>query len=229
MDGKSFFLIPTHNLRTCLFVTAVGFFAATGATKAETVIFGKEYVGFPAKEFEYGLVGYGVPGRWEVVRDHTAFRGKALTQLTIDPTEDRFLVAIYNPVIAANVQITTRCKPVSGKVAQNCGLVVRAVDERNYYVARASALKNDVGFYRVRNGERQQLATAQGVKVASGEWHTLRVRVEGDRFTVTFNEKQLHTTVDRSSPPRPNEGHVGFWTKSDSVTRFDHLDIEVLP
>lgn len=210
-------------------MAAIAFVGVTGAAKAETVIFGKEYVGFPAKEFDYGLVGDGVPGRWEVVRDHTAFRGKALTQLTIDPTDYRFLVAMYNPIVAANIQITTRCKPVAGKVAQNCGLIVRAVDERNYYVARASALQDNVRLYRVRNGERQQLAIADGVKVTSGEWHTLRLRAEGLRLTVIFDEKLMHSTVDTAPSLRPVEGRAGFWTKSDSVTRFDHLEIEELP
>ena len=227
MDGRtlSFF---ARKRGAALFGAVFGMLALADAASAQTVAFGKENVGFPPKDFEFGLAGEGGPGVWEVVRDHTAFRGKALTELTINPAAYRFLVAIYNPVVAANVQVTTRCKPVSGKVDQACGLIVRAVDEKNYYIARANALENNVRFYRVRNGKRQQLATAD-VRVTSDEWHTLSLRAEGNRFTVIFNEKQLYTTLDTTPPPRPAEGRVGFWTKSDSVTRFDHLEIQVLP
>lgn len=126
-------------------------------------------------------------------------------------------------------RITTRCKPVSGKVDQACGLIVRAADEKNYYLARANALENNVRFYRVRNGERELLVSADELAVTSGDWHTLRLRAEGDRFEVIFNERQLYKMLDKTPPPRPAEGRVGFWTKSDSVTRFDHLEMQVLP
>jgi len=65
--------------------------------------------------------------------------------------------------------------------------------------------------------------------VASNQWHTLTVRAEGDRFTVLLDGKPLHTTADTTAMPRPAEGRVGLWTKADSVTRFDHLDIKTLP
>ena len=227
MDGRALSFFP-HKL-AALVSTVLGMLALTDMASAQTVNFGKESIGFPAKEFEYGVAGEGGPGVWEVQRDDKALRGKALTQTTRNPAAYRFLVAIYNPVVVANVQVTTRCRPVSGKVDQACGLIVRAVDEKNYYIARANALENNVRFYRVSNGKRQQLATADSVKVTSDEWHTLSLRAEGNRFSVIFNEKQLYTTLDTTPSPRPAEGRVGFWTKSDSVTRFDHLEIQALP
>jgi hypothetical protein len=77
----------------------------------------------------------------------------------------------------------------------------------------------------VVKGRRQQLASAS-VKVASGQWHTLGLKAENDRFTVSFNGKTAHSTTDRTLS---GAGRVALWTKSDSVTRFDQINIQVLP
>ena len=156
--------------------------------------------------------------------------GKALAQLSTNTAANRFLVAIYNPTVFANGEITTRCKPVSGRVDQACGLIIRAADAQNYYIARSNALENNVRFYRVRNGERQQLATAENVPTPRGQWHTLTLRAEGNRYTVSLNGKALHTTTDTTTAePRPTEGRAGLWVKSDSVTHFERIEITKLP
>jgi hypothetical protein len=196
---------------------------------AQLVTFDNEALGSLPKDFEHSLVGAGGPGRWEVVRDASATGGKALAQLSTNPVENRFLVASYKPVDAANVEVAARCKPATGKIDRACVVVVRLVDANNYYIARANALEDNVRFYRVRAGQRQQLATADGVKVASGQWHMLTLRAEGDRFTVVFDGKPMHTTTDATDLPRPSAGKVGVWTKSDSVTHFDRLEIKTLP
>ena len=74
-------------------------------------------------------------------------------------------------------------------------------------------------------GARSQI---QGVpaKIDAGLWHTLELRVEGDRFAVSYDEKPLFTAMDETlSGP----GKVALWTKADSQTRFDALTITVLP
>jgi len=126
--------------------------------------------------------------------------------------------------VPADVEVSTRFKPVSGKEDQAGGLVVRLQDAENYYVTRANALEDNVRFYRVVNGRRQQLASAS-VKVAPGEWHSLTLRAEGNRFTVSFDGKQLITHAD---PTFKAPGKVGLWTKADSVTRFESLTIKSL-
>jgi hypothetical protein len=212
-----------------LAMAAAVFLFMPAIAAGQTVTFEQDAVGSPPKDFDYGLAGEGEPGRWEMVQDRTATGGKALAQLTTDPADYRFLVAIYKPMVAANAEITVHCKPVGGKIDRACGVIVRAIHGQNYYVARANALEDNVRFYRVRNGQRPQLASADGVKVASGQWHTLTLRVEGDRFSVAFNGKPMHTTTDMTPAlPRPIEGRVGLWTKADSVTYFDRVEIKVL-
>ena len=73
-------------------------------------------------------------------------------------------------------------------------------------------------------GRRQELATAN-VKVSAGDWHTLTLRAEGNRFTVSFDGKQLLSQTD-STFTAP--GKVALWTKADSVTRFEFLVISPL-
>jgi Domain of Unknown Function (DUF1080) len=199
---------------------------STGVAAAQTIAFENDTVGKPPKNFEFGLAGEGGPGRWEVVADKSAAGGKALAQLSSNTAANRFLVAIYAPTVFADGEITTRCKPVSGRVDQACGLVIRAADAMNYYIARSNVLESNVRFYRVRNGARQQLATAENVKIPRGQWHTLTLRAEGNRYTVIFNGKTLHATTDTTTAePRPTEGRAGLWVKSDSVTHFDRIEI----
>jgi hypothetical protein len=56
------------------------------------------------------------------------------------------------------------------------------------------------------------------MKVASNQWHILRVDFQGNKFKVTFNGKAALEWEDDTF----NEtGAVGVWTKADSVTLFD--------
>jgi hypothetical protein len=54
--------------------------------------------------------------------------------------------------------------------------------------------------------------------VPLGEWSTLRVDFSGDRIEVSLNGK---TYIDVHDDRIPEAGHVGVWTKADSVTAFD--------
>lgn len=63
-------------------------------------------------------------------------------------------------------------------------------------------------------------------KVASNEWHSLGLKAQGEQFTIKFDGKTLFTTSDKAFT---GAGKVALWTKSDSVTRFDQIAIDVLP
>ena len=91
-------------------------------------------------------------------------------------------------------------------------------------MVRANALEDNVSFYRVVKGPREQIKGAD-TKVASNEWHTLGLRAEGDRFTISFDRKQLFTAQDNTFG---GPGKVGLWTQADSVTHFDTIAITPL-
>jgi hypothetical protein len=205
-------------------LAAAALFALLSPASAETVTFGEAPPGALPASFASALTGQGRPGRWEVVEDATAGGGRALAQLDEDRTDYRFPLAVYQPAAPADLEVTIRFKPVSGKVDQAGGVIVRLVDPNNYCVARANALEDNVRFYRVVAGRREQLAGANA-GVAGNAWHTLTLRAEGDRFTVSYDGKRLFAATDKTFA---QAGRIALWTKADSVTRFDRIEIEPL-
>ena len=180
--------------------------------------------GSPPAGFSFARTGQGSEGKWTVTEDRTAATGKVIEQTSTDRTDYRFPLAIHENVPAANVDVEVRFKAVAGKTDQAGGIAVRLTDADNYYVARANALEDNVRFYRVA-GRREQLEGAN-LRVSPNEWHTLGLRAEGQRFTVSFDGKKLFSATDKTFT---EAGHVALWTKSDSVTRFDQFKITVLP
>src|SRR5437868_3433508 len=113
--------------------------------------------------------------------------------------------------------VEVKFKPISGKEDQAGGVVWRLKDANNYYVARANALEDNVTIYHTINGRRTEKKRSS-VKVASNQWHTLRVDFQGSHFTVTFDGKKALEWDDQTFK---DAGKVGVWTKADSVTLFD--------
>ena len=181
--------------------------------------------GSPPAGFTFARTGRGGEGRWNVVEDPTASTGRAIEQCSTDRTDDRFPLAIHDSLSAANLNVELRFKAVGGRIDQAGGIAVRLADPNNYYVARANALEDNVRFYRVVNGHREQLAGAN-VTVTANEWHTLGLRAEGEQFTISYDGKALFGVTDKTFT---EAGGVALWTKADSVTRFDAVKLTTLP
>jgi len=113
--------------------------------------------------------------------------------------------------------VEVKFKPISGKEDQAGGVVWRLKDANNYYVARANALEDNVTIYHTINGRRTEKKRAS-TKVASGQWHSLRVDFQGNHFTVAFDGEK---TLEWDDSTFPDAGKAGVWTKADSVTLFD--------
>ena len=182
-------------------------------------------LGSPPAGFTFARTGRGEDGAWSVVEDQTAEASQAIEQTSADRTDYRFPLAIPDSFSAANVAVELRFKAVGGKIDQAGGIAVRLEDADNYYVARANALEDNVRFYRVVNGRREQLEGAN-LRVTANEWHTLGLRAEGERFTVSYDGKALFSVTDKTFT---EAGGVALWTKADSVTRFDQVRITPLP
>jgi hypothetical protein len=176
-------------------------------------------------DFTLWRTGQGGAGEWTLVADPTAADGHAIAQVSKDRTDYRFPLAVYKPYSGKDVEVSVRFKPVAGVVDEAGGVAVRLQTPDDYYVTRANALEDNVRFYRVVKGQREQLASANA-KVAANAWHTLALKAEGDRFTVTFDGKELFTAQDGTIP---QAGKVALWTKADSVTYFDTISIRPLP
>jgi hypothetical protein len=184
--------------------------------------FDKDVAGQIPPGFTFSRTGNGKLGRWVVQEDKSAPSGShVLAQLDSDDTDYRFPIAVANEPLLRNLRLSVRCKPVSGKVDQACGLVFRYHDENNYYVTRANALEDNVRLYYMANGRRYQFASWTG-RVSSGSWHELRADANGDRFEVYWDGKKV---IDAQDPIFQQPGKVGVWTKADSVTYFDDLTV----
>jgi hypothetical protein len=182
-------------------------------------------LGSPPSGFTFARTGRGGEGDWRIVEDPTALAGRAIEQSSTDRTDYRFPLAIHDSLSAANVNVEFRFKAVGGKIDQAGGIAVRLEDPDNYYVARANALEDNVRFYRVVNGRREQLGGAD-LKVTANEWHRLGLRADGERFTVSYDGNTLFSVSDSTFT---EAGGVALWTKADSVTRFDQVKITPLP
>ena len=62
--------------------------------------------------------------------------------------------------------------------------------------------------------------------IASHSWHTLTVRAVDNEFTVSLDGIWVFTGFDRTLS---QAGRIALWTKGDSVTRFDQIEIAPLP
>ena len=175
--------------------------------------------------FDTALTGKGGPVRWELLEDESAPNGPmVLAETSADRTSDRFPLAILRGFEGRDVEVQVGFKPVSGKVDQAAGLVVRLQDPDNYYIARANALEDNVRLYKVVDGKRRQFAGVD-VEIPAGEWQELGLRVEGDHLSVSLDGRELFAATDRSFA---EAGRVGLWTKADSLTHFDDLVVRRL-
>lgn len=197
------------------------------AVENRKVDFTSDTVGQPPTGFSFGHTArVGTPGRWVVEAEGT---NKFLAQTDDDATRARFPVAVLSDVTAADVDLSVRFRPISGRVDQAGGLVWRYRDEDNYYVVRANALEDNVVLYKVENGKRTDLPVkgegrtyGKKAEVPASQWSTLRIVASGPRFEVYFNGTRLYEVDDSTFA---QAGKVGVWTKADSVTHFDDLTV----
>jgi hypothetical protein len=151
---------------------------------------------------------------WTVEKDETApSKGNVLKQSGVAT----YPICLKNETNMKDGSVEVKFKPISGKEDQAGGLIWRAKDANNYYVARANALENNVTIYHTINGRRTERKRTT-MKVASNEWHTLRVDFQGNHFTVALDGKQA---LEWDDDTFKDAGQVGLWTKADSVTEFD--------
>lgn len=203
-----------------------------GATTAHAqhLTFDDQKAGGAPKGMTCALTGQGRPGTWVVREDESApTRRLVLTQTDTDATSYRFPHCVVDGLLAQDLTLSAKFKPVSGRKDQAAGLVWRYRDADNYYIARANALEGNVVLYKMENGKRTDLPLkgagrtyGQKADVPSGAWSELKVVVKGNLFETYLNDKKLYEVEDATFP---EAGKVGVWTKADSVTHFDDLTV----
>ena len=194
---------------------------ATGSGIAETGNFDDMRPGAAPAGWTATQTGSGT-AKWAIEKDESAPSKPNVLKQSGQAT---FPVCIKDGTSLKDGFVEVKFKPVSGKEDQAGGVIWRAKDSNNYYIARANALEGNVVLYKTVNGKRSPLDIVgrkggYGVKepVASGQWHTLRVEFAGNHFKLSLDGKHLFDVEDTTFT---EAGKVGVWTKADSVTLFD--------
>jgi hypothetical protein len=171
------------------------------------------------------MTNHGGAPRWEIRKDQTApTQPYVLAQVSDDPTNDRFPLAVLDSLSLRDGDVSVRIKPVAGRAGQAGGLVWRYRDENNYYLARANVLEKNVALYKVQNGRRIPILPGVKHDIPANGWSILKVSIRGSRFQVYLDHRRILQGWDNTFPAA---GKVGLWTLADSVTYFD--DFRVYP
>ncbi len=195
-------------LALVLIVLALG-----SAPLTETVTFDTAPTGKPPADWTATQTGTG-QAIWTVVADDSAPSKPNVLKQSGQAT---YPVCIKNAPSIKDGFVEVKFKPISGKEDQAGGLIWRATDANNYYIARANALEGNVTIYHTINGRRTEKKRA-AAKVASNQWHTLRVDFQAAHFSVSLNGQKMLEWDDQTFK---DAGKIGVWTKADSVTEFD--------
>ncbi len=155
-------------------------------------------------------------GRWEVIDDAG---NKVFAQLAKSP-DAAFNVALRTSNVR-NIDATVRLRAVAGENDRGGGIVWRAHDVKNYYIARYNPLENNFRVYKVDSGKRTQFATAD--VPGDDRWHTLRVTMFDDKIVCYLDGKKYLEATDLTFA---GPGMYGLWTKSDAQTYFDDFSVK---
>src|SRR5881398_3853760 len=122
-----------------------------------------------------GIEGWtAVTGRWAIEEMAGAPSG---TRVLVQRATNNEFNVIVAPTSYADLDVTMKFKPISGREDASGGIVFRFNDGK-YYVVRANALENNFRLYYYD----RQLATARVKATALGQWHTVRVVALGDHI-----------------------------------------------
>jgi len=193
------------------------------------VSFESSQIGAAPEGWTATLTGSGNP-KWTVENDETAPSKSKVLQQSGRAT---YPLLLKNDTNIKDGFIEIRFKAIAGSQDRAAGVVWRARDVNNYYVVRANALEDNFVLYKTVDGVRTALdivgrkgGYGVSVPVPANTWHSLRIDFKAARFTASFNGKQLLEVEDSTFT---DAGKVGLWTKADSVTRFDRIEIRTLP
>jgi hypothetical protein len=213
----------SHPQRRRAIIAAILFFIGVSVMSNHAISFESTQTGAAPEGWTSTLTGSGDP-KWTVESDATApSKSKVIKQ----SGRATYPLLLKNDSSVKDGFVEVKFKAISGSQDRAAGVVWRAKDANNYYVARANALEDNVVLYKTVKGVRSPLdivgrkgGYGTDVKVPAGTWHSLRVDFSGSLFRVSFNGKQLFEVEDSTFA---DAGKVGLWTKADSVTLFDQI------
>ena len=200
-------------MKKAVAVLILGLSFLARAAWADSVNFDDATLGAPPSGWTATKTGQGEE-KWTIEKEDTAPTPPNVLKQSGEAT---YPVCLKEDTSLKDGFVEVKFKPVSGREDQAGGVLWRAKDSDNYYIARANALEDNVTIYHTIQGRRVSFKSVNHT-VKSGVWHTLRVDFQGNRFTVTFDGEKV---IEASDDSFSDAGKVGVWTKADSVTLFD--------
>jgi hypothetical protein len=210
-----------------LTVTLVfGAVAIAADEKPKVFTFEKMDLGKVPAGWKATQTGKGEGSIWKVVEDKTApsKAGFALAQ-TAESPGSVFNLCVVEDTSFKDVEISVSFKANAGKKDQGGGVVWRYVDANNYYIARMNPLEDNFRVYKVVAGKRSAEFQDAEVKIPVGEWHTLAVKMVGEKIECFLDGKKYLEAKDDAFT---KAGKVGLWSKADAQTSFDKLTVKDL-
>ena len=132
-----------------------------------------------------------------------------------------FNIVLVEESTATDFDLKVSFLAIAGRGDMGGGLIWRARDYQNYYIARANPLEQNIRFYRVVNGVRHELANFNHI-ISIKAWQTLQVVARGNHFKIYFNGQPV---IDISDETFKVGGKIGLWTKADALTYLDNLQL----
>ena len=157
---------------------AIGTVVAQAETASPALVwnFDREQPGTLPSEFSIGTMFDGRPaGNWQILAtDRAKSPPHVLAQLMAKGAEHAYKITLVKEILASDLNLQVSFLPIQGRADMGGGLIWRAADDRNYYLARANPLEQNIRVYRVEKGVRHLLQNYnQTIDVR--QWHTLRV------------------------------------------------------
>ena len=211
----------------CVILTASAVLAVSTLAEDSTRMwnFDGDPPGAIPKGFVVGTLFDGRPaGEWKILKtDRAKSAPQVLAQLMGKGFEHAYKVVLINGIKGSDVDLQASFLPIEGKADMGGGLIWRVADDRNYYLTRANPLEQNIRIYRVVKGIRHLLQNFDQT-IHLNQWHTLHVVTHGCQIQVVYDEKPVFDLCDQTF----TTGRIGLWTKSDAVTYFDDLRLQVL-
>jgi hypothetical protein len=158
-------------------------------------------------------------GQWRVAEDASAPSGSHVLAQESANAGSVFNVVFVDDTSFEDVDVSVRLRGVAGREDQGGGVVWRAQDVRNYYVARYNPLEDNFRVYSVKDGVRRMLRSVS-VELDHDAWHTVRATMRGDHIECYLDGTRSMDTDDGTFS---TGGMIGLWTKADAQTHFDDL------
>lgn len=180
------------------------------------------------------VAGEGKPGIWSVIDDDlplplppvspggpATMKKHVVAQVANDTTDEHFPILVLGKDIYGDFTLKTKFKIVDGLTEQMAGIAFRIQDEKNFYVARASALGKTFYFYKFEKGLRSP-PIGNNIPIEKGVWHDLSIECSGPDIHIMLDGKEAMPMLHDLTF---SEGKIGYWTKSDSISYFSDTKI----